>query len=256
MTPIRLLFVSGVGGARADFVAGWFGLNSNFVNSYWNIDINTGLSVGEQGNARAVTQGKTPEQCVNEFGFTLSKSANLYWALAIHPWIQNNDILEENVNNGKISFIQIDTGGADHNKIYWEFLVKTFLTERRHINQYRSNERWVIDHQIQKTNITDNDRIETFLKLHQSKKSDKLESSILLPCKLHPINVKYTELFKPGGSRYLCDSVKIEMPNSAHNYWDSMIPFADSPDVITTWGREWHKKDYFLPNLVDTNQKI
>lgn len=241
MTPIKLLFVSGMGGARADFVAGWFGLNSNFVNSYWNIDVNTGLSVGEQGNARAVANGKLPEHCVNEFGFTLSSTSELTWALAIHPVLSSSITLEENVNDGKISFIQIDTDDADHTKINWEFLVKTYLTERRNINLIRNNERWVIDHQIQKSNITDNDRIDAFLKLTHHKYSSK--SSLALPDKLRPTNVKYTELFKPSGSKYLCDTIKIEMPESAHRYWDSVLEFSDSPDCINAWGRKWSKQD-------------
>ena len=56
-----------------------------------------------------------------------------------------------------------------------------------------------------------------------------------------PVDLDYAELFKPGGSHYLCNMVGATAPERAHAYWNAMLPFINAPDSCTAFGREWDK---------------
>jgi hypothetical protein len=244
MTPVKLIFICGDGGARADFVAGWLGLQSNFVNSYWNIDPLTGVSVGYMGNLRLVRNVESLYSNLNNFGFELSNKAETHWAVACHDSVFHDNSLTSLVNQGKILVLDIDTTSADLVKIYWEFVVKTYLSKRRSLYNSRHCDFWEIDKMINKENITNEDRIaqvkSMLLQINQPSNSQNF-----LNKDLNALTLEYSKLFCQGGSKYLNSILKLNVDIIYHNYWDSMLEYANSPTNINVWGYEWKKQNYF-----------
>jgi len=247
MTPIQLIFICGTGGARADFVAGWLGLQSNFVNNYWNIDPATGVSIGHMGNLRLVKNVESLDSALNNFGFELTNRGDMHWAVACHNSVFQDNSLIPLVAQEKILVLDIDTASADVSKIKWEFVVKTYLSKRREIHNCRNCDFWEIDKIINKENITNDDRIaqvkSTLVQLNQNTNWSKWSN--FLNEELNPLKIEYSKLFCQGGSKYLTSILKLDVDIIYHNYWDSMLEYADSPIELNVWGHVWAKQNYF-----------
>lgn len=232
--------VAGWGGARADFVAGWLGLLPTFINNKWTIDPETGLSHGFQINIREID--KQPDYSISSalsaHGCALDQHAEFTLALSCHGEnFQSRDYLSY-IDQGTIKFVSIDIKEADHQTIQWEFLVKTFLSHRRALHAVRGDSlRWPIDLIINKPTITDQDRIDQMYKLLNEKK--KFYKTKSLPTTIPSLTVNYNRLFDEGGSRYLCQVLEIDVPDSYHQYWDTVLPCATSPKQLRVWDTDW-----------------
>ena len=238
MTPIKLIIVAGIGGARADFVAGWLGLLPMFVNSRWTLEPETGVSYGFQGNCRAIDQQQSISQVLLSQGCILDQNAKFTWAVACHGYdLKPKDYLPH-ITQETIKFVSIDVQDVDPIIIHWEFLVKTYLSHRRTMDCVKGYaEEWIIDNMINLPTITDQDRVDQMHKLLNQKHYFNRTRS--LPSTMPSVMINYTQLFCTGGSRYLCQALGIDVSDSYHQYWDKIVSCADSPKQIRVWDTDW-----------------
>ena len=243
MSKVTLLFVTGVGGARADFVAGWLGTLPGFVNSRWLIDPTTGVSYGQMGNFRGVDSGADIHELLQEQNVLLDPEADFTWAVAVHGWGITLEQFKMLIFLGAVKFLSIDISKADHKKVKWEFFVKTYLSHRRQLESIQGySEQWVVDSMMEKSkDITDQDRVKT-LKYLMSVHTPTTKY-ISLNDSVPATQLDYVELFAPGGSRYLCKQLQIATSDRHHQYWDAMLSFSDSPESIEVWGHTWNRAD-------------
>ena len=139
MTPIKLVIVAGIGGARADFVAGWLGLLPMFVNSRWTLDPETGVSYGFQGNCRAIDQQQSISQVLSSQGCTLDQNAKFTWAVACHGYDLKPENYLPHIDQGTIKFVSINTKGVDPKIIHWEDLNNVVLKDGILTLDFQSN---------------------------------------------------------------------------------------------------------------------
>jgi hypothetical protein len=238
MQQVKLLLVTGPGGARMDFVAGWLGTLPGFVDTRWYIDTTTGLSIGDTHFTKGLDRpGSDISDVMSGHNMCLSSNSNLIWAGSNHGnQLHNYKTLNA---DGKLDILHIDITGADLDQIHWEFLAKTFLTCRRHITNYINQSLWIIDQQInkEKNSISDADRIKKFEELLSNKMeffNPNLEN-------LKYTTVEYDKLFQPGGSKYLVDLLKTTASDRQHAHWDHALTLSTTPETITAWGRSWTK---------------
>jgi hypothetical protein len=243
MSSIKLYIVAAPGGARGDFVAGWLGTIPGFLNSYWNIDQATGVSLGNMGHLRSIDHGLAPTTALNSHQLNLSNISNITWAVSCHGYTLDPSMYYPHIDNNEIKFLSININGADKTIITWEFIVKTYLSERRGLDWAQRNKKWVIDDQINLESITDQDRIDQLQLI--LKQQPRALSDRSLPITIPSISLDYVKLFKLNGSRYLCNQLNIIAPEYCHSLWNAMIPMADAPNIVTAWGVVWRKADYF-----------
>ena len=242
MTPIKIWFVVGIGGARADFVSGWLGTLPGFINNRWLIDPESGVSYGCMENFRSIDQGVPIDDITKHYQLTVNPQSEFIYAAACHGTQLDFRKYQSYVESGAVRFITIDISQADLNTIYWEFYVKTYMSHRRTLDAVQGIcEQWVIDSQIDHDNITDSDRINKLKQLITSSTTNKFSSVLNYPT---TVGI-YNKLFCPGGSRYLCNQLSITASDSHHQYWDSMLQFSRSPESVSVWGVQWNKQDYF-----------
>jgi hypothetical protein len=156
------------------------------------------------------------------------------------------------VNSNVLTIAGIDLHNADMVQYHWDRLVKVHVCiGMKYNNHYRQQnpnsvsntfhisdlvtDEYAINHIENRINMAITDR------LLPPREQDnhwpfykKLDS-------LSPLDLDYAELFKPGGSYYLCNIVGATAPERAHAYWDAMLPFINAPDSCTAFGREWNK---------------
>jgi hypothetical protein len=243
MTQIKLCIVAGAGGARADFVAGWLGTLPGFVNNSWLIDPFTGVSYGRQGDIRSIDSGQSIELILQNNNLELHENTKFTWATACHGYHLKGSDYQAGIDSGLIKFLSIDTHGADQNKISWEFITKTYLSHRKHMDSVKGfSEQWIIDLHIKKSQPTNQDRIDQLKLMLGNQKSNAFTSlNTSVPCQ----KLEYTKLFQSGGSRYLCDQIEVDVLSCYHRYWDSMLEFSNSPEIINVWGYEWRRQEWF-----------
>jgi hypothetical protein len=143
---------------------------------------------------------------------------------------------EPYVDNGSLHPFYVDISTADVATVQWEYIVKTWLTNRRWYSSI-GRPSWDIDLQIGKSNPTDPERISA-VKAIAKKYNIATQPVINVP------KLDYSKLFCAGGSHYLCEQVKINATAQEHRFWDAMLPFCQSPDEIVCWGEVWRKQDY------------
>jgi hypothetical protein len=238
------MLVIGAGGGRMDFVAGWLSLLPGFIDVNWGIDPITHQSYGDMRFAKLLDQGKSLED-VWPKQFQLSADANLYLVGTGHGHCLTT--LEEKINADLVKLVVINTTGSDINvnKLKWEFIVKTYLSEYK-ISYYRAVNRakWLIDTMIEKDSghITVDDRISAVDLLLKNLGGLAYKTQAHHPS---AVDVDYNQLFQLDGSRYLCDQLGMTVNDSYHQHWNHVLPLADSPDTLTAWGHVWRYKDYF-----------
>jgi len=230
---IKLWLIAGPGGARMDFVAGWLGQLPNFVQSNWSIDLVTGQSIGYMQNTKALDQGCPIDTFLSDHRIQLSNCADVVYAGSMHGHYL--EALHDKISQQKIKVFYVDLSGADLNQVRWESAVKTYLTK----NRSNGSDPWpAIDSRVQIKNITDHDRIDKFQEILKNCKCDLQSPPVPYT------NLMYTELFQPGGSRYLCDCASITCDSLYHRHWDQMLERSSAPDELTVWGYHWKKKDF------------
>ncbi len=254
-TPIKLTIVSGIPGARTDFVAGWLGTLPNFIDNYWYINPETGQSNGRMRWTKQFRPGADIDEVLSNHSYRLTQSANLTFAGAWHPWHNAKvEKLDTYINAGLINLCHIDVEPECTAKVYWENRVKTGLSSWTSLyGQLELPLQWGVDQIMLRDGIaekieyiTDQQRIDFF-------EIQMRRNGILKPMPLpypHCV-VSYKELFQPGGSYHLCSKLGITADLRYHKYWDTMLSVADSPEEITVWGRTWRQQDWPVGSYVE-----
>jgi len=217
MINAQCWLVTGSGGSRIDFVAGWLGTLPGFVNNHWSIDATTGQSIGEMRLAKQLDYevNYSVRNCLRDLGFNLTNDADLIYVGTCH-----GKYLQDQIQNDTVKILYIDIDGVDYKKICWEGLAKTYLT-RPSINAKED---------------VDTDQIKQLFSKVRNLNCPPTPSALILD---------YTKLFQPGGSRYLCDCLQLTVDNRYHEYYDSQLVWADTPKEISALGQIWRYSDYF-----------
>lgn len=244
MTPVKLLIVAAAPGARADFVAGWLGTTPEFLNSNWNIDPETGISLGAMGNLRSIdTSGQDPELALQNWNLKLSAQAKITWAVSCHGFTLQPEVYRPYIDTGAIKFVSIDTSAVSKNLITWEFIVKTFMTKRRALDWVQRNQSYVVDEHVGRDSVTDQQRQDFLIKILNSPKLPS-HTNQSLPKSIPSTHLNYTELFQPNGSKYLCHRLNMKVADHFHQLWNAMLNFSNSSTEIAIWGTTWKKSDW------------
>lgn len=215
MISTKLMLIVGEPGSRIDFVGGWLGTLDNFVDSNWTICADTGQSNGSM-SAMTKTMDYSDESidvALSQFQLTLSHTASLWSCGTCHSFRTNQ--FEPHYSQELVNVAVIDTSNVLRSKIRWEFIVKTFLN-KNYSNKFSNNESAI---EFCKSLLT-HDEICNYLDVPGTR-------------------LCYLRLFCPGGSRYLCDCLNFTASDQQHDHWDRMLHHADSPDVVSMYGRTW-----------------
>jgi hypothetical protein len=251
MINVRLkLILAGVG-ARGDFVAGWTGLLPNVIDNCWTIDPITGGSSGTF-HLRAIgsvnqVQYSTFEQLFSQHNLILDPTSKLCYVGPMHGFNLDLNTITQLCDTGAVDVYYIDIRNVDYSVIHWEFIVKTYLTKHNTISDILNHRVWKIDGYINQPleDITDNHRI---LAVKQQFAHHHIDDKLMLEDKfLNNKNVTvldYQKLFRPGGSMYLCDKMKLSADAAHHMMWDTMLLIANSRESINAFGYTWNKQDF------------
>lgn len=224
------MLVSGQPGSRIDFVAGWLGMLPNYFNNNWVIDPATGQSNGNMRFTKQLSSNCSLHTKLKELDVTIDSHSSITRAGAWHPCAISG--MEDYIGHG-ISICHIVPDKESLPKIFWENKVKTLVS---------GND---IDHVIRFYEQIDPATIDNKFRQQYFKK--QLQSNYIQidpePEYQH-VNLEYRKLFVNGGSYYLCKQLNLTADQSCHDYWNKMLPMADSPLEIMAWGQLWRKQDW------------
>jgi hypothetical protein len=223
-------------------VCGWAGLLPNVLNNWWGLDPITGLSLCSV-ETKMIDHGSTLDDVLKKQNLSLDANSNLFYVAPCHGYNLDLSQLTQLINSGVLQLYVVDVTHADKSTIAWEFLVKTYLSQRNTIFFEETHRSWLIDSKIDlpHAEITNQHRIDAVADLLKKISIITVDEFLNFP----DITVlDYTKLFAPGGSYYFCDQLDLIAPEVCHNFWNQMLPFACSPDSINVWGRVWNKKDF------------
>ena len=250
----KIILITGGPGARKDFVGGWLGLCNGFVRTHWRIDPLVGYSwVGWTGWTISSLLDR-----IERGSLQIDSTSNQTLAITGHVDDDPGDI-NENLkklialtDSGHLTIAGIDLQHADMTQYHWDRLVKVHLCLGMEYNRhYRHYDPTMVSNLFETSEIVTDDYAVAYIE----NKIKKIIHAQKLPArtqdnhwphykKLTPVlsaDLDYAELFKSGGSYYLCDMLGTTAPERAHNYWDAVLPFADAPESCTAFGRTWNK---------------
>ena len=222
MIDAKVWLVTGPGGSRIDFIAGWLGSLPNFISTRWSIHPSTGASSGEMHDTKQLDDdmGVSIAHYLSEYRINLTSDSQYTYAGSCHGYALDS-LIDEVDDSVKVFYINPEP--EYYEKVRWEFFVKTWLTPI----------------------IT---RDETPTPAHAELMDRASRMSILpvsVPYTRPRIILSYGKLFSVGGSKYLCEVAGIDVEEKYHRYYDAMLSVADSPDEITVNGSLWKRSDYF-----------
>lgn len=246
MTDIRLKLIFASPGARGDFVCGWTGLLNNVIDNGWKLDPLSGRSqlLIYFKSVKHLNLNNLINHLSND-KLELNASSNLFFVAPHHGEMLGLQHFDPLINHDSIQVYAIDHRTADETTLKWDCAVKSYLVPRKDSYALGENKKYLIDStiKISEDPITDQQRIiqvEKYLELAKR----PLDTYHFLSHKKICL-LDYQELFRPGGSRYLCQQLELSASPEQHRFWDHMLTFATSPDEIECWGRVWRKSDYF-----------
>lgn len=231
MFPIKLVVFVGIPGARADFIAGWLGKLPSFVESSWSFDPVTGQSITLTQHTLTLDHPDNLPSFLDSHRYFLSPDAALTYPTKVHSV---SDECRNSIDPTTTTLIDIDLSDSDLTKITWEGTIKT-MTRLHRLDEPR----WVIDQFINKSVITDIDRIDYLNVLLKASLSNKPN---VVPA-VQP-SIMFNKVFKKGGSRYVASLLGLVVDDIYHSYWDYMLPLAETPASVTFWGHTFKLDDY------------
>jgi hypothetical protein len=237
----KVTLVSGPGGSRIDFVSGWLGTLPLFVDNEWGLDPLSGASYGQMRFTKGLDYKNSEsfsDFCKNNF--IINPKLDVGYVGSLHGF--RLDHIKNSIVAGHVELIFIDVSTARYGLVPWEFIVKTYLTKVRTNYAYSIKTNWLIDYQIDKSAITDQDRACAVKNMLRDLKHQPSRTPPEIPHKL----IEYNLLFQVGGSRYLCAMLNLPAVDERyHTFWDYQLPLSTSPDSLVVWGETWNKADYF-----------
>lgn len=228
MIDARCCLVTGLGGSRMDFVAGWLGCLPGFIDNNWSINPVTGASNGDQKQIKNLDNNKNillDDYLKDNLKINLVPGGKLCYVGGLHGWNLNHQIRDYS----SVQILYIDIDNAEPSTILWEFFVKTYLRKKDRFTLYNTNPNNKQDLE---------DMMQNLIELFNNNMLPKFrhEKSIVLD---------YTKLFVENGSRYLADCLEIVVDDIYHDFYNSNLQYASSPDEINYIGHIWKKSDYF-----------
>ena len=255
----KLYIVLGIGGSRKDFLTGWLGTLSNFINTRWHLNLATGGSFSDAYYIKELDAfpDRTFKQMLLDQDISFDSSAELNLAVSCHGLHLVESLRD--LTSDQYEIINNDVDDDTIPTIFWEQFVKNFLRYNNTIAELENNNftnrnilRYVssIEHSDTISDAAHIKIIESLYPFYDISLSESIQDikNKLLWCRtqesvrMHHVN--YKELFINGGSIFLCNTLGITAPTVNHKFWDAMLPFSKSPDTLEFLGKTWKKSDY------------
>jgi hypothetical protein len=257
----KVYIILGIGGSRKDFLTGWLGTLPNFINTRWFVDLATGVSVSDVSFIKeidALPELTLKDMLARKNIFFDNDDSNLNIAVGFHGLSIENSLRD--LDDSQYEIINIDVNPEMMERIFWEQFVKNFLKYNRTLQDLEDNDllnKYILTyvHPVENPfELTNEEQIEIIKNLYPKFNTndtgweEKMKSMIHWCKQLDKIKtmhrVNYNDLFTPGGSKTLCDTIGFTVPEVNHRFWDAMIPFAESPTEIDFIGHIWKKSDH------------
>jgi hypothetical protein len=244
-TNTRLYIVTGIPGARTDFVAGWLGNLPGFVDSQWTVDVETGRSYTTAGLIREIDKlnlgQQTLRKLLKQHHINIDAQASAKMALSMHGFDLDEKVSSDDLP--AIAFVNIDTDQADHKKIYWEYVVKTYLNFDRRQHAWMSGQHYNVDRALSANNCPINDytrclAVEKVFENYQYIPNTDFKQ-------LPVLQVPYADIVSEQGSHQLESLLQLKISARAHALWSNNLPLAESPSEVWCFGRWWRFSDHF-----------
>jgi hypothetical protein len=240
MIKVKLFLTVGIPGSRLDFVSGWLGTLPGFVDSQWYLDPETGRSFTNANSLRPIDKvdygTETLSRVLGLNEFELDSESSIKLSQGCHGRTLSTKFKPEDVSATTV--ICINTDGADRKKIFWEYLVKTYMSQQRWIQAYEDNQIYHVDKLLKdaKLEICDHHRVEFIENVIKTESYPRLTPKIPgLTC----IDIDYDTLFTNNGSRELCKRLSLDVNDCYHQLWQNNLYMCNSPTAISKFGRTW-----------------
>jgi hypothetical protein len=243
MIKVQLLLTVGVPGSRLDFVSGWLSTLPKFVDSRWYIDALTGRSFKADALLKEIDHVDYGDETMRRllaFGeFELDADSNLILSQGCHGVGLLKKIKMQDA--AAIKVIRINTRAVDPKKLFWEYLVKTYMSQQRYVHAIHQGHEYHVDLLLQQLDleITDCNRIKYVEDVIEKLRGQSYTRPLPMIEKLQCIDIDYNNLFTPGGSKQLCKQLELEVDDRYHQHWDNNLTMCESPGVITRFGKIW-----------------
>lgn len=218
-----------------DYVAGWLGTLPEFVDSYWGIDPLRRQSNSVIKNLVDLADFNSLSEFLKTYNCVLDSNAQMTFATKSHRISHEFfPLIDSNI----LKLCYIDIGTADIHTLAWEFVIKTY-TRPIKLNS-DSEHKWQVDTLLTHP-FTNEKRINALLdQFTQHTNWLRNNQTLLLP-KFDHVVLNYSKLFQPGGSRYLCQCIGITVDDPWHDFYDYMLPMAETPAEILIWDHVFQK---------------
>ena len=239
--PVKCILVTGAPGTKFDFVAGWLSTLPLFMNNFWHIDPDTGKSHG-----RAHIEGldlfeiNSIELELSHYNYKADASSGYYVAFPLSGNYLQNQISLDLIDSGAVKVVNIFFEIENRNTVIWDAMCQGYLADNRLYNIHNTESSLHIVEKIEEL-FDDYWAYNRKISYPITRGASDREITEELA-----IELSYTKLFVPGGSRYLCSMLGIEASERHHVYYDAMLPLSVSPDEIFQFGKLWKKSDYIV----------
>lgn len=240
MIGVQLVLTIGIPGSRLDFVSGWLGTLPGFVDAQWYIDPETGRSFTTANSLRPVDKvdygTETLSRVLGFEGFELDPTSSIRLSQGCHGRTLSSKFRTQDVPAVKV--VRIDTDDADRKKIFWEYLVKTYMSRQRWIQAIEDDQEYNVDRLLNLAGLEINDRnrvefIESVIeKDYYARPTPAVEG-------LSYVTIAYDKLFTVDGSQELCKQLELDVDECYHQLWRKNLTMCDSPKTIVKFGKTW-----------------
>lgn len=242
IVDVNCWLVTGPGGARMDFIAGWLSTLPGFLEGSWRINPITGMSIGDSHHTKEMDDPNSRrfDDVLTSAKMRFNTNSPITYVGTCHGWYTPRLMTPEQLDAVRI--IYIDTPHWNHPKICWEFVIKTFMTKM----QTKSAFQLGLDEMNAKMKSFPNDEARAEW-IHAYLTNFPAGHAFPPPPPPNATLLDYDSLFTPGvGSHYLAYRLGIkDLDNRHHLYYDDMLKYAESPKTIEKFGRIWQFSDYF-----------
>jgi len=244
MIKVQLFLTVGIPGSRLDFVSGWLGTLPQFVDSRWYLDPETGRSFKADAVLKEIDHvnygSETMSRLLGFGGLELSAESDLKLSQGCHGVDLLKKIKEQ--DSAAIKVIRINTDAADPKKLFWEYLVKTYMSQQRYYYAIEQGHMYHVDRLLTEAGIAVNNSnrvayVEAVIDREFGAQQTMRHTPIVED--LWCTDVEYHTLFTAGGSRQLCKQLNLDVDDRYHQHWDNNLNMCESPGIIDRFGKTW-----------------
>jgi hypothetical protein len=244
MIGVQLILTVGIPGSRLDFVSGWLGTLPEFVDAQWYLDPKTGRSFTNANSLRLVDNIdygiETLSRVLSFEDFELNSKSTIKLSQGCHARTLSTKFKPDDIPAIKV--VRIDTDGADRKKIFWEYLVKTYMSQQRWPQAFQDSQINHVDKLLRDAGVEVNDSNRVNCIENIIKRDFWMEPTPVVNG-LSCVTIAYDTLFTTDGSKELCKQLDIEVDECYHQLWRNNLTMANSPSTITKFGKTWNYND-------------